>query len=156
MKLHVILIFLVFPQFSRHSITSKLDWRGRNDENKIYGRIQVISGQTSYRQGPYCCWCSQATRYASSLIKAWASTQAHASSVINEKLAWHALRTELQSWYGRHKSSQCEATNALGSKWASPRLWHPINYSANSKTTNRTRRGWLTSLTSAHMRAGFN
>ena len=30
-------IFLVFPQFSRHSIMSKLDWSGRNEENKIYG-----------------------------------------------------------------------------------------------------------------------
>ena len=28
---------LAFPQFSRHSIMSKLDWSGRNEENKIYG-----------------------------------------------------------------------------------------------------------------------
>ena len=27
---------LVFPQFSRHLIMSKLDWSGRNEENKIY------------------------------------------------------------------------------------------------------------------------
>jgi len=28
---------VAFPQFSTHSIMSKLDWSGRNEENKIHG-----------------------------------------------------------------------------------------------------------------------
>jgi len=30
-------IEVAFPQFSTHSIMSKLDWSGRNEENKIRG-----------------------------------------------------------------------------------------------------------------------
>jgi hypothetical protein len=29
-------VSMVFPQFSRHSIMSKLDWSERNEENEIH------------------------------------------------------------------------------------------------------------------------